>query len=357
MKCAIIGCGNIAKSHLRSIRKAVPTAEIHLVDVERARAEAMASAFNVPSVFDNVDAMLSAVRPDAVHIVTPARTHVELAEKTLAAGCHTYVEKPVAESVEDYMRLYQSAQTHQRVLCCGYSVFGMPVVMRAMREITSGSLGRLIAVHCDFAGSEGVNVIPYKDPLHWAYRLRGGVLQNMIDHPASLVTSVLDTIVGEDAYFTRRNILPHNHPDLVHVSLHGGDQIGSFTLSLGHGVHERRATFLLEGGTIRIDLARQLYSCVRGKGSQNFVKKATSGIQEGYAYAGGTVKNVLDAITGKLQRDPGIFNVVSNFYHAIHGSEELLVSHTTVVKTTRLLQNVWEHLDAHPAQERMVEAS
>lgn len=351
MTTAIIGCGVIAASHVRILRRLKPEARIAVCDVDEQKARAFASQWNITAVYTDVARMLEEEKPAAVHVVTPPHLHARLAEQALNAGAHAFVEKPVTENAEDYRRIADLAASTNRVLCGDYSTLGMPVVMQALGLVHSGSMGRLVSVHCTFAGSEGGGRIQYKDPHHWAYRLRGGIVQNMIDHPLSLVLSAMDDITDHHVHISRRNILPHDSPDLVHLSLGSEDQMGSLTLSLGHGANDRRAQFVLEGGTIMIDMGRQLISVTRGRGPQSFVKKALSGIQDGYAYGGGTVKNMVLGVAGKLQRDPGIVNVMANFYDAVERGTPLMVTHKMLSTLTRILDSIWAQLEEQPAQQ------
>jgi len=348
----IVGCGAIAASHIRILRKLKPEASISLCDVDKTRVEAFAAQWSINKTHLSIDSLLTQEHPEAIHIVTPPGTHATLAEKALKASVHVFVEKPVTETHDQYLRLASIAQQQGRLLCGDYSTLGMPVVKRALEEIHGGSLGRLVAVHCTFAGSEGGGKIQYKDPNHWAYKLRGGILQNMVDHPLSLILSVMDPIEDHSLHVNRRNVLPFDCPDLLHLGLRNDNQVGSLTLALGHGCNERRAIFILEGGSIVIDMGRQLFSFTRGKGPQSFVKKAMSGILEGYAYAGGTVRNMYLGVRGKLARDPGIANVMESFYSSIEGGSPTIVRHEMVSGMTRLLDQVWEEIGYQPVEHK-----
>lgn len=349
MNISIIGCGAIAASHIRILQKLRPEARISLCDVDAQRVREFASRWSLERVHTDMRSLLSVEKPDAVHIVTPPRTHASLAEQALLSGAHVFVEKPVTESSAEYLRMAELAAKQKKVLCGDYSTLGMPVVMKAVRLIRSGALGQLVSVHCTFAGSEGGGKIQYKDPNHWAYRLRGGILQNMLDHPLSLILSVMDPVENHNLFVNRRNMLPFDCPDMMHLSLQNSHQAGSLTLLLGHGCNERRAQFLLEGGSIVIDMGRQLFSCTKGKGPQNFVKKALSGIFEGYAFAGGTISNMIMAARGKLARDPGIANIMSNFYASIESGEPLLVRHDVLLGMTQLLDEIWDEVNYQPS--------
>ena len=47
---------------------------------------------------------------------------------------------------------------------------------------------------------------------------------------------------------------------------------------------------------------------------------------------------------GKLQKDPGIANIVDNFYKTIAGKEKLRASYELALAVTTLLENVWEEM-------------
>jgi hypothetical protein len=140
-------------------------------------------------------------------------------------------------------------------------------------------------------------------------------------------------------------MLPFDCPDLIQLTVQNDDQVGSVTLALGHGANERRAVIVLDGGSIMLDLGRQLMSAVSGRGPQNFVKKALSGVSEGWAFAGGTVSNIWQGVRGKLARDPGIAGVMQNFYDAIERGFPLVVRPEMVGHMTEVLDRVWEEME------------
>jgi len=344
MKVALIGCGKIAPTHLRILKQVVPEAEVYLCDITRRQAEDLGTKWHVQGIYTSLEELLSSKKPDAIHILTPPQTHAALAEKAILADCHVLVEKPVTETTGELAKLAASAKSRKRVFAGNYSTLGMPIVQRARQQINSGDLGRLIAVHCDYSASWPGNTIHYADPVHWSYSLKGGVLRNGADHPASLAVGVLDSVDEHKTTVAHRNALPFNSPDLLHVVVKNRDQIGSFTLSLGHGNTDIRAHFLLEGGFITIDLRRMLFSLVRMKGQQKMIQRALSGILEGSSLISGTLSNILGMITKKLQREPGIFHVINNFYKAIDLKEDLLIPDRLMLTITGLLEEVWKEV-------------
>lgn len=354
MNIGIIGCGNIAQSHATILRKNISNSRLIFCDRNRYKAENLAERFFPGPTYLSIDELLSTEKLDAVHIVTQVFSHKALAEKAFDAGVHVYVEKPVTEQASEYNELLELAKSKKKVFCAGYSTLGIPVVRRAKQIITSGNLGRLLTIHCDFNWSSGGG-IPYSRADHWAYSLKGGILQNLIDHPTSLVVDAMDDIHDYKVLFGRRNTLPKECADLVHVSVSNGHQLGSYTVSFGHGNTCGNVSYSLEKATIAVDLRRDLLAIIPERNPMDLFDKillSLSGLKLSWDIGRGTVRKIAGRLTGYLQREPGIAGLISNFYRAIDGKETLIVSERTASRTMGLLEHIWEEMgstrgDAH----------
>ncbi|MFN9026189.1 MAG: Gfo/Idh/MocA family protein, partial [Akkermansiaceae bacterium] len=88
---------------------------------------------------------LKATKPDAVSISTYPDTHADFAEAAFDAGCHVFIEKPLAETVVEAERIVAKARATNRKLVIGYilrhhpswikfievaQTLGKPLVMR-----------------------------------------------------------------------------------------------------------------------------------------------------------------------------------------------------------------------------------
>lgn len=349
MKIGLIGCGIIAQTHAGILHKIQSQAHISVCDINLDLARQFASQIGAQGgAYTSIENLLDNEKPDTVHILTPVQNHFEAATKALEAGCHVYLEKPMTETPDEYRQLMDLAKEKNRVLSAGYSTLGMPVVMKAKSLIDSGDFGRLIAVHCDFMCAWDFNHIPEGRADHWTYKGKGGILQNMVDHPASLVLDVLDGVDSYQYHYAHRNVLPYNRPDLLHISMQNADQIGSFTLSLGHGNGHRVANYYLENGTITIDMTRQVISVIRGSGPPGMIKKILSSLTIGWSIAFGSIANIFKVIFGKLRRAPGIFALVENFYQTVEGKDRLLVTDRVLNPLIEMLDTIWNDVNQHP---------
>ena len=101
IRSAIIGCGRISAIHIAAL-KSLPYVEISGVcDLDEKLARSQAFQHKIPTVFTDVETMMREIRPDAVHLLTPPRTHLALVRTVAGFGAHIYAEKPLASSEAD----------------------------------------------------------------------------------------------------------------------------------------------------------------------------------------------------------------------------------------------------------------
>ncbi|AKU17542.1 Gfo/Idh/MocA family protein [Luteipulveratus mongoliensis] len=122
---------------------------------ERGRADALERVSGV-DVVDSLDALLARRDEiDAVLVLTPDHLHADHAVRTLEAGLPTFVEKPVATTIEDADRILTTAHRTGTRVYIGHNMRHMPVI-KAMREvIQSGAIGEVKAVWCRHFVSTG----------------------------------------------------------------------------------------------------------------------------------------------------------------------------------------------------------
>lgn len=115
---------------------------------------------NQYELFDDFEDALSKTNPDAVCISTYPDTHESYAIKAFEKGCHVFIEKPIADSVEGSVRVAEAAKKADRKLVVGYILrhhpswekfvelsqqLGKPLVMRM--NLNQQSHGNMWNVH------------------------------------------------------------------------------------------------------------------------------------------------------------------------------------------------------------------
>ncbi len=335
----LIGCGKVARVHASALRD-LEGIELAFCDRNLHKAQEMAATYSSTKVYTDLDDMLAMESLDALHVLTQPASHKAIAEKALKAGCHVYVEKPITETTADYEYLTQLASGTGLMFYPGFSALGAPDVQQARHVVASGALGRLITVHCDFNATGHRGGIPYGSPDHWAYRLPGGILQNLIDHPVSLVVHLLDDVVDQSSHFLRRSELPNDVADLVHVSLVGRDQLGSVTMSFGHGNSRGILSCQLEGGTIDVDLRSHSVAVLRG--SDSGARRTMATLRSLAASTTGVAKFAALRAMGRAPQSWGVEKTVQNFHAVLDGREKPLVDVARGRTVVQVLETLWD---------------
>ncbi|KRM87134.1 putative oxidoreductase (putative) [Lacticaseibacillus thailandensis DSM 22698 = JCM 13996] len=120
-KIGVIGLGNIAqKAYLPIMAGLQDQYEWHLATRNQHKGEYLAGRYGFTHLHQTLDELL-AVQPVAIFVHTPTSTHVEIIEQLLNAGINVYVDKPVAEDINEVRRLYALAAAKGLLLTCGFN--------------------------------------------------------------------------------------------------------------------------------------------------------------------------------------------------------------------------------------------
>jgi predicted dehydrogenase len=99
IKVAFVGAGGIAGFHLSHLEKIQDVQIVGFCDPLAERAKARAKQYKAKAYTDH-RRMLDATKPDAVYVCTPPFAHGPYELDAVARGCHLFVEKPIALSMD-----------------------------------------------------------------------------------------------------------------------------------------------------------------------------------------------------------------------------------------------------------------
>ncbi len=95
VKIGFVGCGGIAREHLKHLRGMSDVKIVGTCDTHAGRAKAFAADAGCEVYADSV-ALYEKAKPDAVYVAVPPFAHGAIEEGAAARGIHLFVEKPVA---------------------------------------------------------------------------------------------------------------------------------------------------------------------------------------------------------------------------------------------------------------------
>ena len=120
IRVLVVGCGNMGSSHAMAYHNLDGFDICGLVSTGDSK-HRLNKALNANyPVFSDFYEALKETRPDAVCISTYPDTHESFAIHAMEKGCHVFIEKPLADSVEGAKRVAEAAVKFNRKLLVGY---------------------------------------------------------------------------------------------------------------------------------------------------------------------------------------------------------------------------------------------
>lgn len=344
MKVALIGAGNIANVHGPIVNKHPDAELVGIADRDLTRAQALAGWLNQCPCFDDAGAMLRETQPDVVHVLTPPASHVQVATLALEQGCHVLVEKPLAPDVAAAKQIIDAAKANGRLVCVNHNMVFEHTVQEALQEFRSGALGELVAVEAVYQFD------PRRYPAileegaertHWTYGLKGGPLEDLMPHPASLICELLPEIAEVQVIGANRGWLPEGWWDEVRVLVGSKGPVGSISISLS--ARPDIITFTIKGteGMVEADLFADTVVVRRKLGLPRAAVRGLSGFSSGAQCIKGGVNNLLRFGLGRMDKSNGVQPLVDRFYKAILGKSALPVTPDASLKVVELMQGIW----------------
>jgi predicted dehydrogenase len=143
LSLGVVGCGYWGPNLIRNLGT-LSECKIKLVcDIDADRLAHMKKLYPEAQTTTEFDNLLEDAHIDAIVIATPVCLHFEMTKKSLQAGKHVLVEKPMACSAEQCRELIGLAERQKLTLMVGHTfIYSAPV--RKIKEIVeSGELGEI----------------------------------------------------------------------------------------------------------------------------------------------------------------------------------------------------------------------
>ena len=140
LKVLVVGCGNMGKSHAKAYHNLEGFEICGLVSRGDSKMKLNESLGGGYALFEHYEQALNDTRPDIVCISTYPDTHEMYAIMAFEAGCHVFIEKPLADTLEGAERVAAAAKEKDKKLVVGYILRHHPSWQQFIRQ--SASLGK-----------------------------------------------------------------------------------------------------------------------------------------------------------------------------------------------------------------------
>ncbi|HET6246378.1 MAG TPA: Gfo/Idh/MocA family oxidoreductase [Tepidisphaeraceae bacterium] len=144
LRVGVVGCGAISGAYLKMARNFPAMRIVSVADIDPAAAQAKAREFNIPRVCP-VDELLGDKSVDLVLNLTIPKAHCLIALAALAAGKHTYSEKPLGVNRDEGRKILDTAAAKGLRVGCAPDTFLGAGIQTARKLIDDGAIGRPVS--------------------------------------------------------------------------------------------------------------------------------------------------------------------------------------------------------------------
>jgi predicted dehydrogenase len=179
IRVGVAGCGYWGPNLLRNFQN-LPDCNLKMMcDLDLDRLKHLKSLYPEVEGATDYKHMLNGINLDAVVIATNVKTHFPLAKAALLAGKHTFIEKPMAGSVEHCDELVEIAKKNGLVLMTGHTFLYSPAVLKIKEIIAKGEIGEI-----RYISARRLNLGLFQKDINVAW--------DLAPHDLSIILSIMD---------------------------------------------------------------------------------------------------------------------------------------------------------------------
>lgn len=213
-----IGCGEVTEKKSGPAFNEVPGSHVEAVmSRTEEKARSYAERHHIKKWYTDPQELINDPDINAIYIATPPSSHATFAIMAMRAGKPVYVEKPLAASYEDCVRINRvSEQTGIPCFVAYYRRY-LPYFQRVKDIINRGDIGNIINVQIRF--SLPPRDLDYNSHSTLPWRLQpdvagGGYFYDLAPHQLDLIQDLFGVIIKAHGYCANRAHL-YNVEDTV----------------------------------------------------------------------------------------------------------------------------------------------
>ena len=147
IRVGVIGLGWFGEHHIDTYQS-IPYAEVTAVCTRRKEhLDSIAAKYKVSKKFTDYKDMLADKDIDVVSVVTHVQDHAKPAVDAIKAGKHVFLEKPMANTVEECDMIMDALKSTDKFFMVGHICRFDTAYALAKEEIAAGNIGRIISIH------------------------------------------------------------------------------------------------------------------------------------------------------------------------------------------------------------------
>ena len=333
LRIALFGAGRHAQHHARAILRCAGAKLVAVADPSDTAQAAMRSIAPGIKSYRTPEELLTAERPDIVHICTPPASHAPLARAAIQAGSHIYVEKPFTERVEDAQQILDEARTKNLLVCAGHQLLYEPPT-RVLTQFLP-SIGRVVHVESYFSFRTVRHAPGGRTVLRADHQLL-----DILPHPVYLLLRVLEQAAIGDVELVSLEV---SQAGTVHALVRRGEVTGTLVVTLEGRPVESYLRVVGKNGALFADYVRSTTQRSIGPGSSG-IDKLFAPYRQAWQLLTGTTSSMANRFLKSQRSYPGLTELFSAFYESVRTKSPSPLSPESLLDTVRICERVAEAL-------------
>lgn len=208
LKWGFIGCGEVTE---KKSGPAFSEVEGSYVEAVMSRSERNARGYaerhKINKWYTDAQELIDDPDVNAIYIATPPSSHATFAIMAMKSGKPVYVEKPLASSYEDCVRINKVSEDTKVPCFVAYYRRYLPYFQKVKSIIDNGVIGKIINVQVRFAVPPRDLDYEKADKLPWRLQpdiAGGGYFYDLAPHQLDLLQHMFGVIVEANGFYANR---------------------------------------------------------------------------------------------------------------------------------------------------------
>ena len=337
---AIVGCGVIAQTHLRVLKKLNSLKVVAICDTDEKKAIAASKEWKIDHYYSDFYRMLSNEDISILSILTPPSSHAFLAIEAIKHGINLVIEKPLTMTTKEADSIINALRGSRAKMTVVYHWLFSKVMLKSLSLIKEQEIGEVLNVSFNFVHNAKDDYMA-SDQNHWCHKLFGGRFGEMLPHPVYILQSLLgDDLRTREIFVSKRGNIPWLRNDELHVILKSDKGPGSLYVSFNAPKSVVECDVYGTKEILRIDLNRQIVLRQRPIGHGKFSTGKDS-LSEACKLLLFTMKNALQ-YSFRKSGEYAVSSVYTMFIDSIRKGIESPVTPEMAFNTVRIVEEICE---------------
>lgn len=251
LKILIAGCGSIGKRHGQVLWE-MGVHNMTACDPSEQQRVSIKNLLPGISVTTDYEAALKAEKYDAVFILTPTAMHLDMAAKALEAGCHVFIEKPLASTQNGVQELKEIAEKKGLCIMVGFCFRYHEVLCKAKELLDEGLIGRLVNIRA-FMGEPFAEIQPNYMNMYYSKYSGAFELVHDLDLAIWFANQEIEDVKAVYGSFSDMGM---ESPDSIEMLLKFKNRLAANVhLDFYHHPRQRQIELMGVDGTITVEFA------------------------------------------------------------------------------------------------------